>query len=178
MISTNKYWNYATVAAIPIGICNILPIYSDYLFSSTLFSSISLFWKIATSFLILMFIGKKMVEQENEYTYGQSFRWCYLSCMLSSLIEGGLYVLYLNVVDPNFLSKTHNQIMQALEKSPEYNHQMLETVNTILNSYLTPSVFFWSAVMSAVFCGAIMSLIAAIVIKKKPDYSQDINIDE
>jgi len=173
MIESSKYWNYATVAALSIGFCNALPNYMDFFLSATMFSNFSLFWKMATSFLILMYVGKHMVAQETEYTYGQSFKWCFLCCLLSALAEGFLSILYVKVIDPGYMEKIHNMAMQVLESSHAYNQEMLDAANKTMTSLFSPSGILLTTVITAAFCGAIMSLIAAAAIKKNPDYSQE-----
>lgn len=173
MIDSKKYWNYATVAAIGIGICNALPNYTVFLSNSELIANLSLLWKMATSFFILMLVGKRMVSQENEFTYGKSLGWCYLSCLLSSLVEGLLSIVYFKVVDPGYMDKIKNATMQVLENNPAVTSEIMDSYQSTLDAMMTPSGILLSTFISAAFCGLVMSLIAASTIKKNPDYSKD-----
>jgi len=168
-----KYWNYATIAAVLIGICNVLPNYADALFATTFFSSFSLLWKLATSLLILMIVGKKIVAEEatplEGYSYGKSFGWCYLSSILAGIVEGFLTVLYAKVVVPDYLDKTKNMVMNIISENPAYTPDMISMVEKNVNQVMTPTGLIFSGIIAAVFAGAIMSLIVAAIIKKNPD---------
>lgn len=173
MNQSKEYWNYATYAAILIGICNVIPEYIDAGLSTTIFTKIGFPWKVITSFLILYYIGKKLVSKEknaaNGYPYGRAFKWCYLSSLLAGIVEGLFSVLYAKVLVPDYLDNIKNMTMNMLSEIPSYTPEMISAAERSINSILTPSGLIFSSIMAAATAGGIMSLIVAAVIKKNPD---------
>ncbi|MDX1905179.1 MAG: DUF4199 domain-containing protein [Thermonemataceae bacterium] len=129
------------------------------------FISTVLSFGIWITFLVLA--AKFFKDQSSGYmSFGQGFQIGLLVSVISSVLSGLYYILYLRVLSPETWNKIMDKVHSQWEKQglDEKSIEMAE-------KFTSPEISFLGIVIGGLVMGAILSLVvAAIMQKKKPEF--------
>ncbi len=168
MDNKNIFWKHALNYGAILGLS--LLIFSTILYLTGFMFSHKLGWitYIIEIFITIAAIKKLRIEQDNILSYGQGVKEGIMVNVFAGIIMAMFtYTLY-GVIDPDLTNQLKVMQEQALmtqgftDDQIEVQMQLFETMNT-------PGVLAFSAFFGQIILGAIISLIAAIFLKRKEE---------
>lgn len=158
-----KFYYYTMQFGIYMGLLITL----NFILSSSSNSLLSFFswivWGAEMALLYYFTLKYRRQETNDILTYGQSFRFIFMTYIFGALLATALRIVYLKWINPEVLTELFNQSMQALDKVsvPDKN-----AVKDALATFLKPVQYSFLYLWIDLFAGVLYALVIAAFTRK------------
>jgi len=171
---------FAMTYGLYVGLASI--VYSVVLY----FAGISLNSAASNLGLLILILGigisvKNYRDLENGgfLEFGEGFKIGVLVSMFSGVFSSFYQLIFMKFIDPSILDKMKDMYYEnAIEKG--MSEAQLSQMDGMMGIIYNPFVLFLAGILSSLIFGALISLVAAAILKKKGDAFENImsNIEE
>jgi hypothetical protein len=145
------------------------------------FHSFSGFWFELLAFALKVIIPIAAVKMaidcrkrvnDNQFTYGQAFRYMFRLFLCAIIIGCAFVFIYLNWLNLNFIPQLKEETMVALEQFPQVlpMFQLSESeFEEAMNEIYTANMFTGAVFIQYMVIGLVISLVGAAFAKRKAD---------
>lgn len=169
----NYFWTEAATGGLILGAGMFLLSFLSYRFRlAPDYSGMMSLIQVAFTAVIMIVFGRRVAayrEDGSGFSYGQSMGFILAMMLFTGIIYGtGEYVLQVRI-DPQYFDQLYNDALRDSKANPEFVEKMINIRQEMSEFIKNPIIMVISGVISMLFYGGIVGLIASVFIKKKAD---------
>lgn len=115
--------------------------------------------------------GIKAYKTDNAgfLTLGQALKTGLAISLIAGIVAVIFNYIFMNYIDPDFIQKTLDFTReQMIEKNPNMTQAQVDSAMDISAKFMSPLIISGLAILSTLFFGFIISLVAGLIMKKNP----------
>lgn len=126
--------------------------------------------QLAISISVIVY-GIKLFKTENAgfLTLGQALKTGVAISLVAGVIAVIFNYIFMNYIDPDFIQKAMEfSREQMIEQNPNMSQEQLDNAMEISSKFMSPGIMSAFAIISTLFFGFLISLVAGLIMKKNP----------
>ncbi|WP_026449703.1 DUF4199 domain-containing protein [Aequorivita capsosiphonis] len=126
--------------------------------------------QLAISIGVIVY-GIKAFKTGNEgfLTLGQALKTGVAISLIAGVIAVIFNYIFMNYIDPDFIEKAMAfSREQMIEQNPNMSQEQLENAMEISSKFMSPGIMSAFAIISTLFFGFLISLVAGLIMKRNP----------